>query len=77
MRFTGDKLVPSDRFDELRSALGDGLVVIEIPSPDAKWDISAKAHSVITEEVDHDRPDHPATKAFHEVLDFLAERLTV
>lgn len=77
MRFTADKLVPADRFDELRVALGDGLLTVEIPSPDPAWDISAKAHSVITEEVDHDRQDHPATRAFHQVLDFLVERRMV
>jgi dienelactone hydrolase len=77
LRFTGDKLVPSERFDELRAQLGDGFLAVEIPSPDPKWDIASKAHSVITEEVDHERDDHPATLAFNQVLDFLAERLMV
>lgn len=75
LRFTNDGFVPAERFEQLRTELGDAFIAVEITSPDPTWDIGAKAHSVITEEVDHDRPDHPATRAFHRVLDFLAERL--
>lgn len=77
LRFTGDSYVPAERFELLRRELGDRFVAVEIPSPDPTWDIGPKAHSVITEEVDHGRPEHPATKAFHQVLDFLTSRLSV
>jgi len=77
LRFTNDGFVPAERFETLRSELGDRFLAVEIESPDPEWGIGPKAHSVITEEVDHNRPDHPATKAFHQVLDFLATRLGV
>jgi len=75
LRFTGDSFVPAERFDELRKQLGDGFIAVEIESPDPAWDLGKKAHSVITQEVDHSRPDHPATLAFEQVLGFLQEKL--
>ncbi len=77
LRFTSDSFVPEERFEQLRSELGDGFLAVEITSPDPTWGIGPKAHSVLTEEVDHSRPDHPATLAFHQVLEFLVERLDV
>ena len=77
LRFTGDPLVPAERFEALRDALGDAVHAVEIPSPDPAWDIGKRAHSVLTEEVDPDRPGHPATVALRETVDFLADRLGV
>ncbi len=45
LRFTGDKLV-GDRFESLRTLLGDSFVAIELPST------SKRDHSVLTEQRD-------------------------
>ena len=50
LRFTGDKLVPAERFETLRRVLGDGFVGVEIDSSKGNTEgIVANAHSVLTE----------------------------
>ena len=74
LRFTGDPLVPAERFATLRAALGDNFIGIEIESPDPDHGIGKQAHSVLTE----DRSDvdgHPTKEAFDEVVTFLRDRL--
>jgi dienelactone hydrolase len=60
LRFTQDKLV-GDRFDSLRTLLGDAFIAIELPSQ------SPKDHSVLTEQRDE--------ASVQRVLDFFAEKL--
>jgi dienelactone hydrolase len=75
MRFTGDKVVPAERFQHLRDALGDRFVGIEIDSSkDNPWGIPTNAHSVVTEHL-VDEPGHPTHEALHKVLDLFRSRL--
>ena len=75
LRFTGDPIVPAERFATLREALGDNFVGVEITSPDADLDIPKDAHSVLTEHL-QDIPGHPTRAALDQVLEFLNDRLT-
>lgn len=58
LRFTNDYRCKRERFDAYQSLLSDKLIRIEIPSPDAVHQISADAHSVLTEELS-DAQGHP------------------
>jgi dienelactone hydrolase len=60
LRFTQDQLV-GNRFDSLRTLLGDAFIAIELPSQ------SPKDHSVLTEQRDE--------ASVQRVLDFFAEKL--
>jgi len=74
LRFTGDSLVPAERFETLRRVLGDNFVGVEITSPDPDLNIPKDAHSVLTEHL-IDEPGHPTREALDKVLDFLTGRL--
>jgi len=74
LRFTGDPLVPGERFETLREVLGENFVGVEIPSPDKAHDIGKAAHSVLTEERS-DVEGHPTKEAFDQVMSFLTGRL--
>lgn len=74
LRFTGDPLVPADRFETLRNTLGENFIGIEIESPDEQHGIGRAAHSVLTEERS-DTPGHPTKEAFDRVMAFLTDRL--
>jgi len=77
LRFTADKLVPAERFETLRRALGDGFVAVEIDSsPGNPHDIEKAAHSVLTEEL-RDEPGHPTRDALELVLDHFRSRLLI
>jgi dienelactone hydrolase len=77
LRFTGDKLVPAQRFETLRRELGDAFVGVEIDSsPGNEHGIPRIAHSVLTEHL-VDEPGHPTHDALLQVLDFFTERLGV
>jgi dienelactone hydrolase len=76
MRFSGDPLVPGERFAALREMLGDNFIGVEIDSsPTNQWGYKQKAHSVLTEDLG-ENPDSPTHHALEEVLSFLGERLT-
>ena len=78
LRFTGDALVPGERFATLKHALGDNFVHEEIPSPSDTpgAETGKQDHSVLTEHLaPDDQPDHPSQVALARTLDFLAERL--
>ena len=76
MRFTGDRLVPAERFETLRRELGDAFIGVEIDSsPGNPWGIRKAAHSVVTEDLVADDPDHPTRRALYQVLEFFRSRL--
>lgn len=75
LRFTGDPLVPAERFDRLREELGSGFEAIEIDSSSGNPDgIPRTAHSVLTEDL-VDRDGHPTRAALDRTLAFFRERL--
>ena len=74
LRFSGDPLVPGERFETLRDVLGENFVGVEITSPDRALDIGKIAHSVLTEERS-DEDGHPTKDAFDQVMAFLTGRL--
>lgn len=75
LRFTGDRLVPAQRFASLAAELGDGFIAVEIDSsPGNPHGIGPRAHSVLTEEL-VDEPGHPTRDALDQVLEFLRSRL--
>ncbi len=75
LRFTGDPLVPAERFERLRDELGEGFEAIEIDSSKGNADdIPGTAHSVLTEDL-VDREGHPTKAALDRTLAFFRERL--
>jgi dienelactone hydrolase len=77
LRFTGDKLVPEERFATLRRELGDGFLGVEIDSSvDNPWGYKEKAHSVLTEDLGPEGSS-PTRLALEQVLAFFGERLGV
>jgi dienelactone hydrolase len=76
LRFSGDRMVPADRFQHLREVLGDRLITVEIDSSKGNPHGNPRlAHSVVT---DHlvDEPGHPTLDALNQVIDFFKQRLT-
>lgn len=68
LRFTGDAMVPSERFERLRRELGDAFLAVEIDSSRGNpHGIPRTAHSVLTEHF-VDTPGHPTRSALNEVL---------
>jgi dienelactone hydrolase len=77
LRFTGDKLSPPERFATLRRLLGDRFVGVEIDSSEGNpWGHAAKAHSVLTDDLD-DSEGQPTRDALDQVLDLFRTRLLV
>ncbi len=75
LRFSGDRLSPPERFAELRRALGEAFIGIEIDSSSGNpYGHRSGAHSVLTEHLD-DRPGTPTRAALEEVLNFLDRQL--
>jgi hypothetical protein len=75
LRFTGDPLVPAERFAALRALLGERFLAVEIDSsPGNPHGLRRLAHSVLTHDL-VDRPGHPTRVALDTVLDFLTARL--
>jgi dienelactone hydrolase len=75
LRFSNDKGCPAERFQTLRSALGDAFEDIEIDSsPGNPFAIPTRAHAVLTVDL-VDAPGHPTRAALDRVLAFLDERL--
>ena len=76
LRFSGDPLSPPERFESLRRELGDRFIGVEFDSSkDNPWGIRRMAHSVVTEDLTTDDPEHPTAIALVQVLDFFRERL--
>ena len=79
LRFTGDPLVPGERFATLKAALGDNFLHEEIPSPSEEKgaETPKDAHSVLTEHLaSDDDTEHPTQVALARTLEFLSERLS-
>jgi dienelactone hydrolase len=75
LRFSNDKGCPAERFQTLRSTLGDPFEDIQIDSsPGNPFAIPARAHAVLTVDL-VDEPGHPTRAALNRVLAFLDERL--
>ena len=77
LRFTCDRMSPSERFRRLREELGDGFVGVEIDSsPGNPHGIRKAAHSVLTDDL-VDEPGHPTRDALDRVLELFRTRLLV
>lgn len=75
LRFSGDPLVPAERFRTLKDRLGDAFEVIELDSAKGNpGGFGRMAHSVLTLEV-RETPGNPAYEARKRVVEFLKERL--
>lgn len=75
LRFTADPLMPGERFERLRSELGEGFEGIEINSSRGNpHRIPVTAHSVLTNDL-IDEAGHPTRAALDRVLSFFKERL--
>jgi dienelactone hydrolase len=75
LRFSNDKGCPAERFETLRSTLGDAFEGIEIDSsPGNPHGIPTRAHAVLTVDL-VDEPGHPTRAALDRALDFLNQRL--
>ena len=75
LRFTGDKLVPKERFAHLREALGDRFVAVEIDSSKGNpHGNPTMAHSVLTEHL-IEEPGHPTVDALEQVLELFRSRV--
>jgi dienelactone hydrolase len=76
LRFSGDPLVPAERFATLKDRLGDAFEVIELDSSKGNpGGFGRMAHSVLTLEV-REVDGQPAYEARKRVVEFLKERLT-
>jgi dienelactone hydrolase len=74
LRFEGDAFCPGERFDALRTALGDAFVAVELPPESAAKGAAMKPHSVLTEHL-VDEPGEPTRDALDQVLAFFRDRL--
>jgi dienelactone hydrolase len=76
LRFTGDRLVPAERFARLREELGDRFIAIEIDSrPGNPHGIPRLAHSVLSHDF-VDEPGHPTRQAADRVIAFYRDKLS-
>lgn len=73
LRFRKDPVVPQERFDHLREALGEGFVAVELEG-DGNPDSKRPPHSVLTEDL-VDEPGHETQDALAQVLDLFQSRL--
>ncbi len=76
LRFSGDRISPTQRFAALKRRLGDSFTVIEL---DSSWGnpggFGPRAHSVLTKEV-REEPPNDAALARDQVVEFLKKQLT-
>ena len=75
LRFTGDRMVPSERFTRLKQELGDKFVAVEIDSSEGNPDGYRKmAHSVLTEDL-RDVEGSATRDALEQVLALFSSKL--
>lgn len=76
LRFSGDRLVPAERFQHLRDVLGDAFVSVELDDSSAAPGAGMPPHSVLTEHL-VDEPGSPTRQALDQVLDLFRTKLLV
>jgi len=77
LRFTGDPVVPAERFQRLRDELGDHFVGVEIDSSKGNpYGHPTNAHSVLTEHL-IDESGQPTHDALDQVLELYRSKLLV
>ncbi len=77
LRFTGDPVVPAERFETLRRELGDRFIAVELDSSKGNpYGHPKNAHSVLTEHL-QDREGTPTRAALDQVLDLFRTQLLV
>jgi len=75
LRFTGDRLVPAERFARLHQELGDHFLAVEIDSAAGNpHGNPTAAHSVLTEHL-VDTEGHPTRDALDQVLALFRDKL--
>ncbi|HET6335593.1 MAG TPA: dienelactone hydrolase family protein [Polyangiales bacterium] len=75
LRFHGDPLVPKERFEFLKRALGDGFVAVELPqSAGHPEGFLARRHSILTHDL-IDEPGELTRAALDQVLHMLRTKL--
>jgi dienelactone hydrolase len=74
LRFTGDRLVPPERFEFLADELGDAFVAVELDDDAANPQAAMPPHSVLTEHL-IDEPGQPTRAALDQVLDLFRAKL--
>jgi dienelactone hydrolase len=75
LRFKGDPFVPGERFDHLRSLLGDGFVAIELEQSDGNPNGPlGHRHSVLTGDL-VDEPGEPTRDAVDTVMTLFRSKL--
>jgi dienelactone hydrolase len=75
LRFHGDPLVPKQRFEFLKRALGDGFVAVELPQSAGHPDgFLARHHSILTHDL-IDEPGELTRAALDQVLHMLRTKL--
>ena len=77
LRFSGDTASTHERFETLRTALGEGFIGVEIDSSEGNpWGYKRSAHSVLTQDYLDDEGS-PTRQALEQVLAFFSDRLGV
>jgi dienelactone hydrolase len=75
LRFSGDPIVPRQRFEFLRERLGDGFIAVELKQADGHpADAMRRHHSVLTHAL-IDEPGQPTRAALDQVLDLFRSKL--
>ncbi|MET7280308.1 dienelactone hydrolase family protein [Kribbella sp. NPDC005582] len=76
LRFSNDRMAPTDRFTTLRAELGEAFEVIELDSGPGNPDgYGRSAHSVLTREI-QENPPNSAFRARARTIEFFRERLS-
>lgn len=76
LRFSKDRMAPTDRFTTLRAELGEAFEVIELDSGPGNPDgYGRSAHSVLTREI-QENPPNSAFRARARTVEFFRERLS-
>jgi dienelactone hydrolase len=76
LRFRGDPMVPSKRFETLKRAFGDRFEAIELDPADANPKALKPAHAVLTLHLNDSDAKGPTRQAEAYVIDFFSKRLS-
>lgn len=75
LRFSNDWICPNARFERLKKEFGAKFNAIVVQSPDNRFGIGKRAHSVLSSEYRDSPHDHPTRLAYLMVVQFLSSRL--